>query len=196
MTLVYSRDQLKTILQTFIDKFEDESFIEKLKSLAPDQDLIDKYIYDFQSEVFSNNGIDPQAGFNDMRKINSVYANDNEIVALLANVAMKEDSAISQALGQSTNNVQFDPNYIAQMKKKFDEEPEIAKQQMMMFESLSKDPQALAQFRNQLESLKDSNPEAFKQFQQMIAFMSLFQSGTDKNALKTQPPSSEDMEED
>lgn len=196
MTLVYSREQIKSILQTFINKFEDESFIEKLKSLAPDQNLIDKYIYDFQSEVFKNNGIDPTAGFNDMRKINSVYGNDNEIVTLLANAAMKEDSAISKALGQTMDEVQFDPEYIAQMKKKFNEDPETAKQQMMMFETLAKDPQALAQFKDQLESLKDKNPDALKQFQQMIAFMSLFQTSTDNDLPKTQPPTSEDMEED
>lgn len=197
MSLAYTRTQLKEILQIFIDKFSDESFLALLRGASPDENVINDMITEYQESVFKDFGINPSKGLDDMRMIGMVYGNDNEIMALLGNVAMKEDNAINQALGQQVNQVQFDPEFLSQMKKKMSDNPELASQQMAMFQKLSSDPQALAQFQLSLESLKSSNYEAYTQFQQMLAYMSLFEGNViDQTTPKSTAPQTEDMEED
>jgi len=113
MSLVFSREQLRTILEENIAFLTSDVCRSDLQKLAPNEDKMVKFIEDNQVKVFNKHGIEPSKGFADLRKVSSVLGGDKDIMQLLMFLANKEDVVITEAImsnspsSHSTQEIEF-----------------------------------------------------------------------------------------
>jgi hypothetical protein len=91
-SLIFTRDQIKSILNDFITLFTSSEFKAQLKSLSPHEEKIQALIELQQRNIFKNYNIDADRGFKDLMRIKLVYSNDPEIMRLLAFTALREET--------------------------------------------------------------------------------------------------------
>jgi hypothetical protein len=90
--LIFSREQIKNILNDFISLFNSKEFKAQLKSVSPDDDKIQAMITMQQRNIFKKHNIDPDRGFKDLVRIKLFYGQDKEIMQLLTFTAMREEA--------------------------------------------------------------------------------------------------------
>jgi hypothetical protein len=96
--LSFTKDQIKKVLQDFIVMFENGSFMDHLKSFAPNEQKMNQFIEVQQKGIFTKHGVDPERGYADLSRIVDKFGTDPEVKNLLMFSAMKEEAAISYAL--------------------------------------------------------------------------------------------------
>lgn len=94
MTLAFSKDQIRVILQQFVVFLQSEECSTGLKKLAPNEEKMADFIETNQKRIFISNGVDPNKGMDDLGKIATVWKSDKDIVQLLMMVAGKEEFAV------------------------------------------------------------------------------------------------------
>jgi len=147
-SLVYTRDELRVILNEFFTALTVEEFMNELKALAPDEKKIAAKIEKKQREILAAHNIDPEQGIRDLARVRRVFASDKDILEKLVIVASKEEAITNEVLGGVNGSIRT-PNDMQQMQQMLHNFPQLLAQLQLQFQQ---NPQLLNQMTPQQQA--------------------------------------------
>jgi len=110
--LSFSRDEARKVLTDFASFFQKEETAEILKQLG-NEAKISQYIEQSQKKIFKQNGIDPERGFQDLKRVTTVFMSEGDIMQLVLYTALKEEILTAEALGTNSKATEQQKQFVS-----------------------------------------------------------------------------------
>jgi hypothetical protein len=103
--LAFNATQLKEVLHGFIKFFQSEECLDRLVSLAPNEEKMLEYIENTQEKIFHDHNIDGKRGLQELKNVQKYFGNDPTVMDLLMFVAQKEESLFDFSVSLAANRL-------------------------------------------------------------------------------------------